>query len=166
MAWLLILIAILMLVEWLVRQKVKIMVASNLQFHPDSAFVVAEKHITREQFFADISAFQHKLAGLKPTSHVVLFHPDTYQFAVRLFAPARSGHNVILPPNGQPETLRLLLAQSPIFAGDARELDTGIVFNNLELSQQHITAVCHAYSGQRKPPLFFILRALQVNLSR
>ena len=113
------------------------MVASNLQFHPDSAFVVAEKHITREQFFADISAFQHKLAGLKPTSHVVLFHPDTYQFAVRLFALACSGHNVILPPNGQPETLRLLLAQSPIFAGDARELDTRIVFNNLELSQQH-----------------------------
>ncbi|MCF2916195.1 acyl--CoA ligase [Pseudoalteromonas sp. Cn5-37] len=113
------------------------MVSSNLKFHPDAAFVIAGQPITHTQFFADIAAYQSKLTALKAGSHVVLFHPDTYQFAVRLFALACSGHNVILPPNGQHETLSLLLAQSAFFAGDATNIDDDVLFTNLEHSLGH-----------------------------
>ncbi len=108
------------------------MLANNLQFHPSGAFVVSDKIVNHQQFFADIAAFKAKLHTLKSPCHVVLFHPDTYQFAVRLFALACAGHNVILPPNGQPETLRLLLAQAPVFAGDTAGLDTQFSITNLE----------------------------------
>ena len=55
------------------------MLANNLQFHPSGAFVVSDKIVNQQQFFADIAAFKAKLHTLKSPCHVVLFHPDTYE---------------------------------------------------------------------------------------
>ncbi|MEI8646180.1 hypothetical protein P4S56_19175 [Pseudoalteromonas sp. Hal056] len=142
------------------------MVASNLKFHPDAAFVVAGQPITHTQFFADIAAYQSKLTALKAGSHVVLFHPDTYQFAVRLFALACSGHNVILPPNGQHETLSLLLAQSA-FLPAMRPISMTMCY----LPTLNIVLVTRlykltVYNGQQTQLLFFIRQAHLDNLNR
>ncbi len=94
------------------------MPANAQKIAQNAVFIANEQRIDKAQFNQDIANYQQRLNSLPAKSHVVLFHQDTYQFAVRLFALARMGHNVVLPPNGQPETLRILLAQTPIFCGD------------------------------------------------
>lgn len=87
-------------------------------FNQSASFLVNSRLRDYDAFMADITLFKNKLTQLAPQSHVVLYHPDTYQFAVRLFALSNLGHHIVLPPNGQPETLNSLLKQTAIFCGD------------------------------------------------
>jgi len=60
--------------------------------------------------------------GTSSTSNsdgVILYHTDSYQFTVRLLALALAGKHVVLPANGQPETLNALLRQYPAYFGQA-----------------------------------------------
>lgn len=82
-----------------------------------TVFTVSGEPISWQQFLADIDAYQTKLAHLPPAQDVVLFHENCYAFAVRLFALANQGHRIILPPNGQPDTLNELAKITPFFSG-------------------------------------------------
>ena len=113
-----------------------------IQFDEKAAFFVDQRLITQSEFIADVTHFQSQLQQLKPASQVVLFHPDTYQFAVRLFALATRGHTVILPPNGQPETLQIFLQQSAIFCGD----DSHLLFTDGLLNIENQPAIVNPSS--------------------
>lgn len=57
------------------------------------------------QLWSDLEALARALPGAKEDQPLVLICADRYHFAVGLLAAWRGGHRVILPPNGQPETV-------------------------------------------------------------
>jgi len=91
------------------------------------------KAVTQRQFVSDVNRLLAKYSpGTAPTS-VVLYSTNTYKFAVSLMALTLRGCTVILPPNGQPETLKALLQQTPCFLGDSELVEPlGIDFINIE----------------------------------
>lgn len=91
-------------------------------FHNNSlsaCFSHASEEVTQRQFMADINRLLAKYPTASAPSSVVLYSTDTYKFAVSLMALTLSGCTVILPPNGQPETLKALLKQTEYFLGDS-----------------------------------------------
>jgi acyl-coenzyme A synthetase/AMP-(fatty) acid ligase len=91
-------------------------------FHSNSISVCfnhANKAVTQQQFMRDINRLLAKFPAAGAPSSVVLYSTNTYKFAVSLMALTLSGCTVILPPNGQPETLKALLQQTRYFLGDS-----------------------------------------------
>ncbi|WP_372760570.1 AMP-binding protein [Pseudoalteromonas sp.] len=75
--------------------------------------------ISQRQFVSDVNRLLAKFSPASVPSSVVLYSTNTYKFAVSLMALTLRGCTVILPPNGQPETLKALLQQTPYFLGDS-----------------------------------------------
>lgn len=78
---------------------------------------------TADEFAADIAISRAKIdcyfrENKHLGDHVILFHSDSYQFVVRLFALALAGKNVVLPANGQKETLESLLVEYQAYIGE------------------------------------------------
>lgn len=73
--------------------------------------------ISFDTFMADISKVQ---AAIKATRYqnILLFEADSYRFSVRFFALFLEKRHVLLPPNGQVETLSQLAATYDATLGD------------------------------------------------
>ena len=67
----------------------------------------------------DINQVLAKIPQSPTKASAVLFNSSSYDFAVNLFALAHKGWTIILPPNGQSETLNALLEQTPYYLGDS-----------------------------------------------
>lgn len=72
---------------------------TNVCFYHDG------KAITVDNFLTDISIIREEIKPLSPNSFV-LFNLDSYLFSVTLFALVLENRHVLLPPNGQIETLK------------------------------------------------------------
>ncbi|WP_350563056.1 hypothetical protein, partial [Psychrobacter sp. CAL346-MNA-CIBAN-0220] len=89
--------------------------------------------VTQRQFVSDVNRLLAKYSPATAPTSVVLYSTNTYKFAVSLMALTLRGCTVILPPNGQPETLKALLQQTPCFLGDSELVEPlGIDFINIE----------------------------------
>ncbi|MEI8703705.1 AMP-binding protein [Pseudoalteromonas sp. B62] len=98
-----------------------------------TCFNHTDNDISEREFVSDINEVLAKLSTLNATSSVVLYTTDAYKFSVYLFALALHGNTVILPPNGQPETLNSLLKQTPFFIGES-ELIADLAADFLDVS--------------------------------
>jgi 4-coumarate--CoA ligase (photoactive yellow protein activation family) len=70
---------------------------------------------TAVDLHADAGRVARRLAALAP-GEILLVCDDRYLFAVALLGAWSAGHAVLLPPNGQPETLRALAADPHVRA--------------------------------------------------
>ena len=75
--------------------------------------------LSERQFVNDINQVLAKIPQSPTKASAVLFNSSSYDFAVNLFALAHKGWTIILPPNGQSETLNALLEQTPYYLGDS-----------------------------------------------
>jgi len=103
-------------------------------------FFLNGKDISLNEFLLDINHYRAKVRRFKKAQtsvnklinkplKVVLFHSDTYQFAIRLFALSTESIDVYFPSNSQIQTLNTLFATTDAFSG---VLDHEITFPNIE----------------------------------
>ncbi|MBS3797721.1 AMP-binding protein [Pseudoalteromonas sp. BDTF-M6] len=72
----------------------------------------------REQFLALVEDLYRRYASLEAGSSVLLHHSDSIEFAARLLALAQLPVDIVLPPNGQPQTLFDLQQITTLYAGE------------------------------------------------
>jgi len=105
-----------------------------------SLFFLNGKDISLNEFITDINHYRRKIRRFKKAQSsanklintprkVVLFHRDTYQFAIRLFALSAESIDVYFPSNSQIQTLNSLFEVADAFSG---ELAHEITFPSIE----------------------------------
>lgn len=86
------------------------MIRALLAHHPDALVALGEGGSRRAaDLREDAGRVAARLAALEP-GEILLACDDRYLFAAALLGAWSAGHAVLLPPNGQPETLRALAA--------------------------------------------------------
>ncbi|WP_199609019.1 AMP-binding protein [Flocculibacter collagenilyticus] len=101
---------------------------TNLLLEDKPLFICEDKHYTASTFANDIFQYQQKVKDKIIHSHLssplkaLLFEPDLYQFAVKLFALSHLNVTIILPPNGQAKTILELSGQVDFLVGTFDEL--------------------------------------------
>jgi len=105
-----------------------------------SLFFLNGKDISLNEFLLDINHYRAKVRRFKKAQtsvnklintplKVVLFHSDTYQFSIRLFALSAELIDVYFPSNSQIQTLKSLFEMTDAFSG---ELSHEINFPSIE----------------------------------
>jgi acyl-coenzyme A synthetase/AMP-(fatty) acid ligase len=103
-------------------------------------FLLNGNEISVNEFLVDINHYRRKVRRFKKAHtsanklintprKVVLFHSDTYQFAIRLFALSAELIDVYFPSNSQIQTLNSLFEVADAFSG---ELAHEITFPSIE----------------------------------
>jgi acyl-coenzyme A synthetase/AMP-(fatty) acid ligase len=103
-------------------------------------FLLHGNGISVDQFIADINRYRRKICNFKSAHRrsnkfvntplkVVLYHRDTYQFSIRLFALSAELIDVYFPCNSQMQTLNSLFEATDAFSG---EITHKIDFPNIE----------------------------------
>lgn len=82
-------------------------------------FLYNNQLISFSTFYQHIHQTRHNIAKYTG-NNVMLFHTDSYQFTVLLFALILEGKHVILPPNKQSGTLNKLSKYCDITSGDIK----------------------------------------------
>ena len=106
-----------------------------------TAFVMESGNMSGEQFLADIARYQARISDIEQNKQALLFDPDIYQFAVKLFALSLAGFDVYLPQNGQPQTLKALQPNVGFCAGSTLTID-GLVNLDTRAGKHQLTADC------------------------
>jgi acyl-coenzyme A synthetase/AMP-(fatty) acid ligase len=103
-------------------------------------FLLNDNDISVKEFITDINHYRRKIRRFKKAKNsantlintplkVVLFHSDTYQFSIRLFALSAESIDVCFPSNSQIQTLNSLFEVTDAFSG---ELAHEITFPNID----------------------------------
>ncbi|WP_114325590.1 AMP-binding protein [Candidatus Colwellia aromaticivorans] len=103
-------------------------------------FFLNGNDISLNEFIIDINHYRAKIRNFKKAQSsanqlintplkVVLYHSDTYQFSIRLFALSAESIDVYFPSNSQIQTLDSLFATTDAFSG---ELGHEITFPSIE----------------------------------
>ncbi|WP_019028214.1 AMP-binding protein [Colwellia piezophila] len=101
-------------------------------------------------FVIDINHYRARIRRYKQTAaaynlskkplKIVLFHADTYQFSVRLFALSAESFDIYFPNNGQVETLNSLAEIAVAFSG---YVDHALQIPSIESTEFNIDGDCY-----------------------
>lgn len=96
-----------------------------------------QKHfLSFDEFASNIAAYRQKISTVE-CQDVLLFHQDSYQFTVWLFALVLEGKQVLLPPNRQLGTLEKLANYCDATAGDICLTDKVSIQHSDTISRKH-----------------------------
>ena len=91
-------------------------------------FSMHDQQKSLHEFVNDITQYRARINQYSKNSDVnsrplkaLLFHPDPYQFSVRLFALSLESADIYFPSNGQVETLNSFTSVVSVFAGSAEQ---------------------------------------------
>jgi len=111
-------------------------------------FFLENKTLNFDQFLEDVGNYRRLIQGFhkekkaqeglkSETLKVLLFHPEPYQFCVRLFALSAESADIYFPSNGQEQTINAFLSNVDAFSGQLpftptfQDLDTYTVNDTL-----------------------------------
>lgn len=106
--------------------------------------------VSFESFFRDIEV-SRKCINQHPCLNVMLFHSDSYQFTVLLFAFILEGKHVCLPPNKQVGTLQNIAHLCDATAGDIR------LENKPHIEATQLTNTIDAFACDVSPKQLFTM---------
>ena len=128
-------------------------------------FSMHEQQKSLHEFVNDITQYRARINHYRKNSEVnsrplkvLLFHPDPYQFAVRLFALSLESADIYFPSNGQVETLNSFTSIVSVFAGSVEQKISLPTLESLKVDnviEHHFTGEEVAFNWPATGNLYF-----------